>query len=73
MKLVVQDYKQTAINAIEAGFDGIELHAATGFYLMILAVLLLFYVRTIPNGSMHKELKLQEEFISSSSNMVRSK
>lgn len=31
VKLVVQDYKQAAINAIEAGFDGVELHAATGY------------------------------------------
>lgn len=28
---IVQDYKQAAINAIEAGFDGIELHAAFGY------------------------------------------
>lgn len=27
----IQDYKQAAINAIEAGFDGIELHAAFGY------------------------------------------
>jgi N-ethylmaleimide reductase len=31
VKLIVQDYKQAAINAIEAGFDGIELHAAFGY------------------------------------------
>ena len=31
VKQVVQDYKQAAINAIEAGFDGVELHAATGY------------------------------------------
>ena len=28
---IVQDYKQAAINAINAGFDGIELHAAFGY------------------------------------------
>jgi N-ethylmaleimide reductase len=28
---IVQDYKQAAINAIDAGFDGIELHAAFGY------------------------------------------
>lgn len=28
---VVQDYKQAAINAMEAGFDGVELHAAFGY------------------------------------------
>jgi len=31
IKQIVQDYKQAAINAIEAGFDGIELHAANGY------------------------------------------
>jgi N-ethylmaleimide reductase len=31
VKQVVQDYKQAAINAMEAGFDGVELHAATGY------------------------------------------
>lgn len=31
VKQVVQDYKQAAINAISAGFDGVELHAATGY------------------------------------------
>lgn len=31
VKQVVQDYRQAAINAIEAGFDGVELHAATGY------------------------------------------
>lgn len=30
-KQVIQDYKQAAINAIQAGFDGVELHAATGY------------------------------------------
>ena len=28
---IIQDYKQAAINAIEAGFDGIELHSAFGY------------------------------------------
>lgn len=31
IKQTVQDYKQAAINAIEAGFDGVELHAAFGY------------------------------------------
>lgn len=31
IKHIVQDYKQAAINAIKAGFDGIELHAAFGY------------------------------------------
>jgi len=28
---IIQSYKQAAINAIEAGFDGVELHAAFGY------------------------------------------
>lgn len=28
---IIQDYKQAALNAIEAGFDGVELHAAFGY------------------------------------------
>ncbi|WP_041343044.1 alkene reductase [Runella slithyformis] len=28
---IVQEYKQAAINAMEAGFDGVELHAAFGY------------------------------------------
>jgi N-ethylmaleimide reductase len=28
---IVHDYKQAAINAIEAGFDGVELHSAFGY------------------------------------------
>ena len=28
---IVQDYKRAAINAMEAGFDGVELHAAFGY------------------------------------------
>jgi N-ethylmaleimide reductase len=31
IKAAVQDYKQAAINAIEAGFDGVELHGANGY------------------------------------------
>lgn len=31
VKQIVQDYKQAAIHAIEAGFDGVELHAAFGY------------------------------------------
>lgn len=28
---IVGDYKQAAKNAIEAGFDGVEIHAANGY------------------------------------------
>jgi N-ethylmaleimide reductase len=31
IKHIIQDYKQAALNAIEAGFDGIELHSAFGY------------------------------------------
>lgn len=31
VKNIVQDYKQAATNAMEAGFDGVELHAAFGY------------------------------------------
>jgi N-ethylmaleimide reductase len=31
VKSIVQDYKLAAINAMEAGFDGVELHAAFGY------------------------------------------
>lgn len=31
IKQIIQDYKKAAINAIEAGFDGVELHAAFGY------------------------------------------
>jgi len=31
VKQTIQDYKQAALNAIEAGFDGVELHAAFGY------------------------------------------
>ena len=31
VKQIIQDYKQAAINAKEAGFDGVELHGAFGY------------------------------------------
>ncbi|MFV8324834.1 alkene reductase [Flavobacterium sp. ZS1P14] len=31
VKQIIQDYKQAAVNAMEAGFDGVELHAAFGY------------------------------------------
>jgi len=31
IKNTIQDFKQSAVNAMEAGFDGIELHAANGY------------------------------------------
>jgi N-ethylmaleimide reductase len=31
VKKVVQDFKMAAVNAMEAGFDGVELHAALGY------------------------------------------
>jgi N-ethylmaleimide reductase len=31
IKQIIQDYKQAAIHAMEAGFDGIELHSAFGY------------------------------------------
>lgn len=31
VKEIVQEYKQAALNAMEAGFDGVELHAAFGY------------------------------------------
>lgn len=31
IKQIIQDYKQAAMNAMEAGFDGVELHAAFGY------------------------------------------
>ena len=31
IEAIIQDYKQAAANAIEAGFDGVELHAAFGY------------------------------------------
>lgn len=31
IKVIVQDYRQAAINAKQAGFDGVELHGANGY------------------------------------------
>jgi len=31
VKIIIQEYKQAAINATEAGFDGVELHSAFGY------------------------------------------
>lgn len=31
IKQVIEEYRQAAVNAVEAGFDGIELHAANGY------------------------------------------
>ncbi|WP_095496937.1 alkene reductase [Paraferrimonas haliotis] len=31
IKQVVEEYRQAALNAVEAGFDGVELHAANGY------------------------------------------
>lgn len=31
IKQIIQDYKQAALHAIQAGFDGVELHAAFGY------------------------------------------
>lgn len=33
IKKTIQDFKKAAINAFEAGFDGVELHAANGYLL----------------------------------------
>ncbi len=33
IKRTIEDFKQAAINAIEAGFDGVEIHAANGYLL----------------------------------------
>ncbi|RCI02979.1 hypothetical protein CU098_011811 [Rhizopus stolonifer] len=33
IKAIVQDYRQAALNAIEAGFDGVEIHSANGYLL----------------------------------------
>ncbi|WP_064607518.1 alkene reductase [Photobacterium sp. J15] len=30
---IIEDYRQAAINAMEAGFDGVEIHAANGYLL----------------------------------------
>ncbi|KAI8888868.1 FMN-linked oxidoreductase [Backusella circina FSU 941] len=31
IKDVIQDYRQAALNAVEAGFDGVEIHSANGY------------------------------------------
>ncbi|KAI8387399.1 hypothetical protein BD560DRAFT_486263 [Blakeslea trispora] len=31
IKALVQDYRQAALNAVEAGFDGVEIHGANGY------------------------------------------
>lgn len=31
VKLTVQDFAQAAANALQAGFDGVEIHAANGY------------------------------------------
>jgi N-ethylmaleimide reductase len=31
IKAIVQDYRRAALNALEAGFDGVQLHAANGY------------------------------------------
>lgn len=31
IKQIIQDFKQAAVNAMEAGFDGVELHSAFGY------------------------------------------
>ncbi|CAO3606952.1 unnamed protein product [Mucor hiemalis] len=33
IKAITQDYRQAALNAIEAGFDGVEIHSANGYLL----------------------------------------
>ncbi|KAI8083996.1 uncharacterized protein B0P05DRAFT_585773 [Gilbertella persicaria] len=33
IKSIVQDYRQAALNAMEAGFDGVEVHSANGYLL----------------------------------------
>lgn len=33
MKDLLQDYRQAALNAVEAGFDGVEIHSANGYLL----------------------------------------
>jgi 2,4-dienoyl-CoA reductase-like NADH-dependent reductase (Old Yellow Enzyme family) len=33
IKSIVQDYRQAALNAVEAGFDGVEIHSANGYLL----------------------------------------
>ncbi|KAI9483648.1 MAG: hypothetical protein EXX96DRAFT_559028 [Benjaminiella poitrasii] len=31
IKAIIQDYRQAALNALKAGFDGVEVHAANGY------------------------------------------
>ncbi|KAI8384952.1 uncharacterized protein BYT42DRAFT_597923 [Radiomyces spectabilis] len=33
IKALIQDFRQAALNAVEAGFDGVEIHAANGYLL----------------------------------------
>ncbi|KAI7889965.1 uncharacterized protein EV154DRAFT_544315 [Mucor mucedo] len=33
IKVIVEQYRQAALNAIEAGFDGVEIHSANGYLL----------------------------------------
>ncbi|CAO0799709.1 unnamed protein product [Mucor circinelloides] len=33
IKAIVQDYRQAALNAMEAGFDGVEIHSGNGYLL----------------------------------------
>ncbi|KAI8973681.1 hypothetical protein BDF20DRAFT_824360 [Mycotypha africana] len=33
IKNIIQDYRQAALNAMEAGFDGVEIHSANGYLL----------------------------------------
>lgn len=33
IKQLIQDFRQAALNAIEAGFDGVEIHSASGYLL----------------------------------------
>ena len=33
IKQIILDYRQAALNAVEAGFDGVEIHAANGYLL----------------------------------------
>ncbi|KAI7902616.1 uncharacterized protein BX663DRAFT_509872 [Cokeromyces recurvatus] len=33
IKSLIQDYRQAALNAMEAGFDGVEIHSANGYLL----------------------------------------
>jgi 2,4-dienoyl-CoA reductase-like NADH-dependent reductase (Old Yellow Enzyme family) len=33
IKAIIEDYRQAALNALEAGFDGVEIHSANGYLL----------------------------------------